>query len=121
MPVNNDQILIDDDGGIAPIFQEVRLQRAELLLAQRREQLGHLRQHNRGALRAAVNDPSVLHQAASHSPWFCSAAVASSARRGERSSTSVALIRKPGWRVGSSEKVMVSKSPEAASLQPFQA
>ena len=120
MPVNDDQILIDDDGGIAPIFQEIRLQRTELLLAQRREQPGHLRQHDRGALCAAVNDPGVLHQAASLA-WFCPAAVASSARRGERSSTSVALIRKPGWRVGSSEKVMVSKSPEAASLQPFQA
>ena len=121
MPIDDDQILIDDDRVIAPIFQEIRLQCAKLLLAQRREQLGHLRQHDRGALCAAVNDPGVLHQAASHSAWPCAAATASSARRGERSSTSVALIRKPGWRVGSSEKVMVSKSPEAASLQPFQA
>ena len=67
MPIDDDQILVDDDGGIAPIFQEIRLQCAELLLAQRREQLGHLGQHDRGALRAAVNDPGVLHQAASHS------------------------------------------------------
>ena len=61
MPVNDDQIFIDDDGGIAPIFQEVRLQCAELLLAQRREQPGQLRQHDGRALRAAVNDPGVLH------------------------------------------------------------
>ena len=63
------------------------------------------------------------HQAASSpAPLSASAAAAaSSTLRGDRNSTSLALMRNPGWRVGSSAKVMVSKSPEAASLQPFQA
>ena len=118
--VNDHHVLVDDHRRVAAVLENVRLQGGELLPRQRGEQLGHLRQDGGGALGAAVDDPGVAHQAASVAqPSSLAAPAASSTFRGDRNSTSVALMRKPGWRLGSSAKQMVSKSPEAASLQPL--
>ena len=50
VPVDDDHVLVDDDGGVAAVFDEIRFQSVELLRAQRWEQLGHLRQDHRAAL-----------------------------------------------------------------------
>ena len=118
--VNDHHVLVDDHRGVTAVFQDVRFQGGKLLPRQRGEQFRHLRQDGGGALGAAADGAGVPHQAASPAPPSSLAApAASSTFRGDRNSTSVALMRKPGWRVGSSAKQMVSKSPEAASLQPL--
>lgn len=97
VPVDNDHVLVDDDGGIAAVFDEICFQSVELLRAQRREQLSHLRQDHRAAFSAGICDPGIFHQAATSQLVSSSISCASSSTlRGERNSTSLALMRKPG-------------------------
>ena len=97
--VYDDQVLIDDNGRIAAVLQDVLLQRGKLLLGERGEQLRQFRQDGGGAFRAGVFNACIPHgaqAAASSMPSAGMDAALSSTRRGDRNSTSVALMRKPG-------------------------
>ena len=48
--VYDNHVLVNNDGGVATVFQDIVLQSRKLLHAQRREQLFHLRQNDRGPL-----------------------------------------------------------------------
>ena len=52
--VYDDHVLVDDDGGVTAVFQDIALQRRKLLRAERREQVFHLRQNDGRSFRAAV-------------------------------------------------------------------
>ena len=91
--VNDHHVLVDDHRGVTAVFQDVRFQGGKLLPRQRGEQFSHLRQDGGAALRTAVYGSSVAHQAASPAqPSSLAAAAASSTLRGDRNSTSLALI-----------------------------
>lgn len=97
--VYDDQVLIDDNGRIAAVLQDVLLQRGKLLPAERGEQLRQFRQDGGGAFRTGVFNACIPHgaqAAASSMPSAGMDAAFSSTRRGDRNSTSVALMRKPG-------------------------
>ena len=61
VPVNDAQVLVNDNGGIAAVFHNIRFQRGELFRRQRREQTLHVRQHNGRFLRAGIDDFRVFH------------------------------------------------------------
>ena len=97
--VYDDQILIDNDGRIAAVLQDVLLQRGKLLPAERGEQFRQFRQDGGRPFRAGVLNACIPHgaqAAASSMPSAGMDAALSSTRRGDRNSTSVALMRKPG-------------------------
>ena len=99
VPVYNHQILIDDDGRVTAVLQQVLFQCGDLLPAERGEQVRQFRQDCRRVFRAGVLDSGIPHgsQAAAASTASADTAAAlSSTRRGDRNSTSVALMRKPG-------------------------
>ena len=52
--IHDGHVLRDNDGGIATVLQQIRLQSSQLLPVQWGEQLGQLWQHYRRALRATV-------------------------------------------------------------------
>ena len=70
VPVNDYHVLIDDDWGVAAVFQDIALQRRKLLRTQGREQSLHLRQHNGCPLRVAVFGFRVLQSTISFSLIF---------------------------------------------------
>lgn len=52
--IDDDQLLIDGNGCVAAVLQDVPLQRRKLLRTERREQLFHLRQDDRRPLVTCV-------------------------------------------------------------------